>query len=77
MIAAAGDNHQVLTQIARDLQPLNHRLTIIAPDGVVTADSQRNAQLMENHADRPEIIIALAEGTGSQQSFFVDNSRIS
>ena len=44
-----------LGEVARQL-----RITLIRPDGVVIADSRENPGLMENHADRPEIIAALA-----------------
>jgi two-component system phosphate regulon sensor histidine kinase PhoR len=40
------------------------RVTIIARDGVVLADSQSDSQTMENHAGRPEIRDALAKGDG-------------
>ncbi|MDR1413265.1 MAG: hypothetical protein LBJ07_04990 [Actinomycetes bacterium] len=33
----------------------NNRVTIIAPDGTVLADSEANAADMENHADREEV----------------------
>lgn len=44
------------------------RLTVIREDGLVIADSSRTGdrrQLMDNHADRPEIRAALANGQGS------------
>jgi two-component system, OmpR family, phosphate regulon sensor histidine kinase PhoR len=41
------------------------RVTVIALDGQVLADSQADSRTMENHADRPEIREALAKGTGS------------
>ncbi|HIQ02386.1 MAG TPA: HAMP domain-containing protein [Anaerolineales bacterium] len=40
------------------------RITIIATDGTVLGDSERDPATMENHADRPEVIQALAEGVG-------------
>jgi two-component system phosphate regulon sensor histidine kinase PhoR len=40
------------------------RITVIASDGRVLADSQSDAQSMENHANRPEILEALAKGDG-------------
>jgi len=43
------------------------RITLIASDGRVLADSQSDVQTMENHAGRPEIRDALAKGDG--QSF--------
>ncbi len=40
------------------------RITVIALDGRVLADSQSDTQTMENHAGRPEIRAAFAAGTG-------------
>lgn len=40
------------------------RITLIAPDGKVFADSMKDAVSMENHAGRPEIIEALKGGNG-------------
>jgi two-component system phosphate regulon sensor histidine kinase PhoR len=40
------------------------RVTIITADGVVIADSQSDPQTMENNAGRPEIMRALAQGSG-------------
>jgi two-component system phosphate regulon sensor histidine kinase PhoR len=40
------------------------RVTVIAADGTVLADSQSDPQTMENHAGRPEIAQAMAEGNG-------------
>ncbi|MHB0875744.1 MAG: ATP-binding protein [Anaerolineae bacterium] len=44
---------------------LGARVTLIAADGVVVADSQSDPETMENHAGRPEVQQALATGTGS------------
>ena len=41
------------------------RVTLIGFDGVVIYDSRADAGSLENHADRPEVIEALKEGTGS------------
>ncbi len=46
---------------------LGVRVTIIAPDGIVLADSEvpdRDVPSMENHLERPEVQDALARGTG-------------
>ncbi|MFI5057060.1 MAG: two-component system histidine kinase PnpS [Candidatus Acidiferrales bacterium] len=40
------------------------RITVITGDGLVLADSQSDPQTMENHAGRPEIRDALANGDG-------------
>ena len=41
------------------------RITVIDPQGVVIADSQKDPKEMENHRNRPEIIQALKDGIGS------------
>jgi two-component system phosphate regulon sensor histidine kinase PhoR len=40
------------------------RVTVVAADGTVLGDSNELPSRMENHARRPEIAAALAEGTG-------------
>jgi two-component system phosphate regulon sensor histidine kinase PhoR len=40
------------------------RVTVIAADGRVLADSQADPRSMENHANRPEVLEALAVGEG-------------
>jgi two-component system phosphate regulon sensor histidine kinase PhoR len=40
------------------------RLTVIAEDGVVVADSDEDPSAMENHRTRPEVLVAAAEGEG-------------
>ncbi|HLG18590.1 MAG TPA: ATP-binding protein [Bdellovibrionota bacterium] len=40
------------------------RITLIAADGAVLADSDADPATMENHRDRPEVLQALAQGTG-------------
>jgi two-component system phosphate regulon sensor histidine kinase PhoR len=57
-----------------DLKAWNHwaaevgsggaRVTVIRSDGQVLADSQSDAQSMENHAERPEVQEAMAKGQG-------------
>jgi two-component system phosphate regulon sensor histidine kinase PhoR len=51
------------------------RVTVIASDGQVLADSQSDPRTMENHASRPEIRDAFAKGDGqsSRHSVTVDN----
>lgn len=43
---------------------LNARITIVAPDGTVLADSERDGTVMGNHGTRPEIAAALVDGHG-------------
>lgn len=45
------------------------RVTVVAIDGRVLADSAHDPTTMENHADRPEIQQALAEGRGQAVRF--------
>ncbi len=59
---------------SEDLAVLNHwvadaaksgaRITVIAADGRVIADSQSETQTMESHANRPEVLEALRSGEG-------------
>lgn len=49
----------------RDLAPNDEtRLTVMAVDGTVIADSREDPAVMDNHAKRPEVIEALAHGVG-------------
>ena len=41
------------------------RITIVDPRGVALADSHHDPETMENHANRPEIIVAYRDGVGS------------
>ncbi|MCF7796575.1 MAG: PAS domain-containing protein [Lentisphaeria bacterium] len=41
------------------------RITLIGPDGTVWGDSHENPELMDNHADRPEILAAQDNGVGT------------
>ncbi|MBT3271025.1 PAS domain-containing protein [Candidatus Poribacteria bacterium] len=45
------------------------RLTVIRADGVVIADSQESPSAMDNHARRPEVLVALSEGYGTATRF--------
>lgn len=45
------------------------RITVINPDGRVTADAWENPATMDNHADRPEVAAALTTGAGSAIRF--------
>ena len=55
----------IVDDAARDVQA---RVTVILPDGRVVADSANSGAALaaeENHAGRPEVMEALASGTGS------------
>ena len=45
------------------------RITVILPDGKVIGDSRETPHLMDNHANRPEIMTALAGQTGKSVRF--------
>lgn len=45
------------------------RVTLVAADGSVIADSHDDPRTMDNHRDRPEIATALAGGYGRSQRF--------
>ncbi len=54
-----------LDELVKQLgRAINTRITVIAPDGLVLADSEKNPAEMENHHDRPEIIKALQNKIG-------------
>jgi two-component system phosphate regulon sensor histidine kinase PhoR len=52
---------QVVDALAADF---GARVTVIGADGLVIADSERDPATMENHATRPEVVEALANGRG-------------
>ena len=45
------------------------RVTLVAMDGTVLADSEESAAAMENHRQRPELLSAAEAGTGMSQRF--------
>lgn len=45
------------------------RVTLVAEDGIVLADSHDNPRAMDNHQDRPEIAAAFTDGYGRSQRF--------
>ena len=51
------------------LEGVEFRLSIISPNGNVTYDSFQDIRQMDNHIDRPEIKMAIAEGLGSSIRF--------
>jgi two-component system phosphate regulon sensor histidine kinase PhoR len=51
--------------VRRFADQLDARITIVALDGRVLGDSAESSRAMENHASRPEIVEAIAKGTGS------------
>jgi len=66
---AGGDYEAVNRRCIALGRPSATRVTIVLPDGEVAGDSEESPQNMDNHADRPEIRQALAEGMGSSMRF--------
>jgi len=59
-----------LDNICRQLSGgLGSRITVIAADGRVLGDSAEVSEQMENHANRPEVIEAMRNGTGTAIRF--------
>lgn len=47
----------------------NNRITLVASDGTVLADTSANAESLENHSDREEIQDALKDGSGKSTRY--------
>ncbi|MDJ0989352.1 MAG: ATP-binding protein [Desulfobacterales bacterium] len=61
---------QRIDQICNEAGQLTDtRFTVILPDGRVVGDSRENPVHMDNHADRPEIRAARAEGYGQSMRY--------
>lgn len=43
----------------------NERITLIAPDGTVIADTVADAESLENHGSRDEVKLAIQNGSGT------------
>lgn len=48
---------------------LKTRITVIAPDGTVYADSEKDPRKMENHADRPEVLQLTTKEIGKSMRY--------
>jgi two-component system, OmpR family, phosphate regulon sensor histidine kinase PhoR len=73
------DNAQALTELhdwVAKMAAANVRVTVIASDGGVLADSDADPRTMENHATRPEVLDAVAKGEGqsSRRSVTMDKN---
>ena len=59
-------NPSVVDKICKDTGILSAtRITVILPSGIVIGDTREEPRHMDNHAQRPEIAIALTGGTGT------------
>lgn len=74
----AGD-YNAVQEICREAHAVGDlRLTVILPDGVVVGDSHEDPSIMNNHADRPEVVRALAGESGHslRYSSTLDHQRL-
>ena len=60
---------RVQDHVAEFARRMEMRITVVAIDGTVLADSDEDPQSMENHKDRSELAEAAANGTGNSQRF--------
>lgn len=59
-------NLERIQEIKEILPDKSNRITVVDIDGTVLFDSSvKDVRLMENHLDRPEIMMAIQKGTGS------------
>ena len=65
LVARGASSAEIDDALRRLDSELNVRLTLIAPDGAVVADSQHVAREMDNHRDRPEVRDAVRSGIGT------------
>jgi two-component system phosphate regulon sensor histidine kinase PhoR len=63
-ISSGGADRAALREWVQKMAASGVRVTVIAADGRVLADSQSDTSTMENHAGRPEIRDAFAKGYG-------------
>lgn len=64
-----GDNTYIQREVKNLAANLNLRITVIDKQGKVLADSERDAQFMENHGGRPEFVEAVGKGLGESTRF--------
>ena len=66
----AKSDFQQIDALCKELgQKASTRITVILPDGKVVGDTDESPQKMDNHADRPEVIEALAGRTGQSERY--------
>jgi two-component system phosphate regulon sensor histidine kinase PhoR len=62
-------NESLEKTVQRSAELIGARVTVIAPDGTVIAESHEDRTQMDNHLYRPEVQAALAAGQGSSVRF--------
>jgi two-component system phosphate regulon sensor histidine kinase PhoR len=64
------EKQDALDDLAKTMgEGIDARVTLIALDGTVLGDSEKDPNTMENHATRPEVIDALAKGIGTSTRY--------
>ena len=61
---APADESRVAATLGRLAVETGTRFTLIAADGTVLVDTERDPATMENHGDRPEVLAAARDGFG-------------
>jgi two-component system, OmpR family, phosphate regulon sensor histidine kinase PhoR len=74
-LLSPGNNDNIDSIAKTTGREIEARVTIIASDGTVLGDSWENPQIMENHAARPEVVDALASGTGESTRFSITTNQ--
>jgi two-component system phosphate regulon sensor histidine kinase PhoR len=65
----AADMPRLQERLAAQHEQFGARLTLLAADGQVLADTESDPAQMENHADRPEVQAARSAGFGTSARF--------
>ncbi|MBN2565753.1 MAG: PAS domain-containing protein [Candidatus Eisenbacteria bacterium] len=65
----AGDDAALDALVGELGAAVSTRITVIAPSGVVLADSDEDRAVMDNHADRPEVFAAMSGEVGTSQRY--------
>ncbi|MCC6126690.1 MAG: PAS domain-containing protein [Pirellulales bacterium] len=70
LIELAAGNSERIDALCKELGKKGAmRITVVLPDGTVAGDSDESPKQMDNHADRPEIIAALANSSGNTERY--------
>jgi two-component system phosphate regulon sensor histidine kinase PhoR len=64
-VVLSSDGLQLESRLSGMVGDSSVRITVVAADGTVLADTEENPERLENHSDRPEVRAALAGRTGT------------
>lgn len=65
----SGNGHELQARVRMLGASIDTRLTVIAEDGVVLADSDEDPITMDNHGSRPEVLAVRTEGSATSTRF--------